>query len=99
VARDYGWKGVGARIIDVATLSPAQLGEIAGSYNHGQMRITLDGSTIEFALGAFKTELVPQGADRYVLMVPGGPVMTFKHGADGRIASAELGGRTYDRDP
>jgi len=100
VAREYGWKGVEPQVIEAVTLTPEQMRELAGSYGHF-MRVTVDAGALHVNYAGVTAELIPLGGDKFLTLNGGGGMpISFKRGADGKIASLVSAlGQTFARDP
>jgi hypothetical protein len=81
-------------------LSEAQTKEVAGSYGHGLVVVSADGSALHLAYGGAGVELLPLGGDRF-LADPGSSIITVKvgRGPDGKVRNLSAQGMTLPRDP
>jgi CubicO group peptidase (beta-lactamase class C family) len=91
IARDYGWRGLEPKVIDAVTLSEAQRREMAGSYNHRQVVVTVEGSTLIGAVGDRHFELIPVGHDHLIAIVDGAQPLSMTRGPDGKVNGLEAG--------
>jgi CubicO group peptidase (beta-lactamase class C family) len=101
VAREYGWKGLEAKVIDAAPLTAAQRAQFMGSWGHGGLVISSDGDRLIGKSFGRSFELVPQDADRLVVAqdVPLVTVTALR-AEDGRIRALKVGSEVpLDRDP
>jgi hypothetical protein len=98
VAREYGWKGLEPKVVESVALGDAAKQEVVGSYGHGRVVISVEGPRVIGMNGDFRFELIPQGADRFILDFNGEPGV-LKRGPDGRIIAVEAAGIMIDRDP
>lgn len=100
IAREYGWKGYEPRVIKAADLTDAQKAELVGSYASGRLVISLRGSVIDGQVEGRRTEVVPRGADFFVLAASE-VLLRAQRGPDGKVI-ALIGvpsGVVYKRDP
>jgi CubicO group peptidase (beta-lactamase class C family) len=97
-AREYGWKGVEARVIDAVTLTPQQMNEVTGSYGH-QVKVAVEGGSLTSSYAGATAELIPVGADKFLALAGDGIPISFKRGPDGKVASLSALGQVLARDP
>jgi CubicO group peptidase (beta-lactamase class C family) len=100
VAREYGWKGLEPRVIAPATLTQAQVAEVAGSYGHGMVVISANGGKLGLIYGGVSVDLIPLGADDFVAD-PAGANVSLKvgRGPGGKVSTVAAMGLTIARDP
>lgn len=99
IAREYGWKGLDQRIIDLFNLSDSQRQELIGGWRQGKsvLQIRADGDKLQGQYQGIRFEVIPQSPD---LLIAGGSELKTIRGPDNKIIALDAGGfGRFEREP
>jgi len=89
VAREYGWKGLEPQTVTMFELNDEQRNELLGSWGHGAVKISAEGSKLIGQYQGQRFELIPQSPDS--LITPSGDELRAVRGPDHKIAALSAG--------